>query len=333
MVHLDPVIRKTVIYPREDMPVKGDRTFGLLFADDVNRGEKGAQAGLMELVNTRRLNGYVMPDTWGVLAASNPAGKQHAVKGQDQAQASRWVSILYSPSRDKSFVGQLQIQGVDVAFTGYCMKFKHIAPVPSSAGILPDVPYTNFRNVTMIGHLYGVLKHLPRAWQEVAFSNLGPNEMANLQAMLTGELPLSPQELLGITARERKLGEVGETPAKAWELAKPRLLAMHKEGRTDLVAVTVHALVRHLNNEQFDVSDDQLDVLGELWTTLPKEAAHDALRRLVLVDAPRNAYYKPKFTGWKSPDGVKPGPLSHYFVNLLAEVRAQLKEGLGRQAS
>jgi hypothetical protein len=334
VVHLDHVNKRTCIYPHENLPVRGDRTFGLLFMDDVNRGTKDAQGGIMQLASALSYNGYRMPRTWGVIAATNPSGKNHAVKAQDQAQDSRWIKVLYAPSRDKAFIQQLQKQGVPATFTGYCMKYKHIAKVPDSAGILPDVAYTNFRNVTMVGHLYGILKHDERAWQEVAYSNLGANEMRNLEAMLQGETPLDSHEIVGLNATERKNGEEGLMPAKAWELAKPRLLAFDKEGRTDLIMVSTHGLVRHLNHPQFSLSDDQLDVFADLvMNVLPKEAGTDLLRRLVLKDAPRADVYKPKLTMWNSPDGKTPGPLAVKFLGLLNQMKQDLEAGLGRKAS
>lgn len=329
IVHLDHETKRTIIYPRADMPVRGDRVFGWFFVDDANRGEPGVQGGMMEFVNTLGYNGYQAPYTMGVIAATNPQGKAHKVKAQDKAQMTRWVNVVYSPSRDAAFIQQLARQGVPAIYIGYCAKFKHIAKVPDSTGMLPEPREINFRNATLIGHIFGPLQHDERAWIEVASSNLGPGEMKNIQAMVLGELPLEPQEIIGINATEKKAGGAGLSPKDAWAKAKPRLKDMKAGGRTDLIAVSSHSLVRYLNDKDFNLSDDQLDVLADLWLDgLPKEAATDALRRLVLAGAPRADYYKSKFTMWNSPNGSEPGPLAKHFLKLLADMKQQLAAGM-----
>ena len=318
LVHVDHVAGKSKIFPWDHVPAGfHTKAWGFIFLDDFNRGEANLLAGCMELANRGRLNSYQLPLTMGVFGATNPSGtsKNHKVTRWDEAQYTRWTNLAYSPSRDLWYQA-LGKQGVPSEAIAYALKFKSspaAAPSPSSsevAKLLPEPRPVNKRNYTMFWHLYDALKHDDECLIEVAGSVLGLNEIKNLHAMLEGEIPLEPREIYGFTAREIKAGVGTVSAADAKDHALTTFERWKRDRRTDLVGVTLQWLANDLNDKDTNLADDQLDALFETLMALPAENTNLVLRKLVLSEnCPRKDYWQPKIQGWKSPDGVRNGPL------------------------
>ena len=321
-------VERTVIAPFEDIPVKGDKVFAIMFVDDFNRGFDHVQAGTMEWINTGNYNGLRVGNGVAFALASNPHGQGHKTKGNDKAQRTRFFSIPVIGDL-KGWFNNMAKQGVAAKMIAYAMKYK-----PVQLGVLANLvnaePEVNMRNFTMLAHMYDIIRYDDHVLNDLASAVLGPNAIRNLHALLQGELPLDPEEIIGVNHETRKGNPDGESPTAAWKKAQAKFQTFAKENRTDLIAVSMHSLVTYLNKPEFNLSDDQLDVLGELFTLMPslqaKESATDALRRLILKGCPRADYFNGKFTMWKSTNNIEPGPLAVLFFDLMGDMKRRLQK-------
>jgi hypothetical protein len=322
IVHVDEEQQITKIFPDAWLPHgKDKKVFGLLFLDDFNRGDR-AISGAIELVNQLRYNSFVLPDTFAVTAAVNPAGKGHRVNSTDKAQNTRFVPLVMATTHD-SFIQVLANQGVSSVMLAYAMKMgKELLPTPAKHGILPEPRQLNKRNFTMICHLYDSMQHDDEVLTEVGFAMLGTSNLKDIRSLLNGEMPLDPQEILGVNTRERKQGVEGLEPKAAWPKAETRIQKYKDTNRQDILAVTMHRLVRHLNDPAFDLSDDQLDNVCAFFTALPKDLSATGLRKIILDSCPRQAYYRPKFTRHGASDAKNAGVFAKYMASVLSGARA-----------
>lgn len=323
ILHINEKTETTKIFPDEWLPHgKDQKVFGLLFIDDFNRGDSRSIAGAMELVNQLRYNSFILPDTFAISAASNPAGKGHKTQTTDKAQNTRFVPLVVSTTHDK-FVQVLANQGVSSTMLAYAMKMgRELVPTPSKQGILPEPRQINKRNFTMLCHLYESLQYDDEAVTEVGYAMLGVSNLKDIHAMLNGEMPLDPYEILGVNTRERKAGVEGLEPKDALAPAQAKIKKFKDTNRQDILAVTIYRLVGHLNQGDVDISDDQLTNLVEFFMAVPKDLCATGLRKLLLENSPRKDYYRPKLTAYGSSDGGKTrGTFASYLTEVLQGAR------------
>jgi hypothetical protein len=255
----------------------------------------------------------------------NPQGKNHKVIAIDEAQSTRFINLPYAPSRSE-FINQMIEQNVDNRMLAYLMKFEELGAAPSAANVLPEPRVINWRTLMILNHMYPALAEDDVALNIVADSILGPNNIRDLHRILQGEMPLSPQEILGGNEIQRKADPELLPPERAWEKAKEKLEEFENNRRTDLLAVSTHRLIAYLNKPETVLSEEQMDILAQVFMLLPKETALDGLRRLIQPGCPRSDHYRPLLTMWRSPDGRKGGPLTERFMNLVLEIRSKIKE-------
>lgn len=314
----------TRLFPPASFPRTGDGTFGFVFIDDFNRGHDHVIAAAMEFVNTGSYNDYKLPTGWSMVAASNPQGGKHKVKSIDEAQATRFVNLPYTPPR-MQFIKQLAKQGVENDILAYFMRFKEVAEVPSMTNVLPEPRPINWRNSTIFAHLYPSIRHDDSILNEVAYSIFGPNAIRDLQSILKDEMPLSPDEILGGTAEQRVNNDELKTPKAAWEYTSKKLKLFLEMRRTDIITVTGHRLVTYVNKSDVNLSPEQFDNLAQFLMEAPKEIALDCMRQLVEPSAPKNRHYRPLFTTWGSTDGKSAGILAKRFFEVSLEIQNKVK--------
>ncbi len=278
-------------------------------------------------------NSFVVPQTMAMFAASNPQGKGHKVRTTDKAQFSRFVPLVVTSTHD-SFIMELSKQGVSSVMLAYAMKMgKELMPANSKHGVLPEPRIINRRNFTMLCHLYESMQYDDEVLTEVGFAMLGTSNLKDIRSLLSGEMPLDPQEILGVNARERKQGVEGLEPKAAWPVAETKIQKFKDTNRQDILAVTMHRLVRHLNDPGFDLSDDQLDNVCAFFTALPKDLSATGLRKIILDSCPRQAYYRPKFTRHGASDAKNAGVFAKYMASVLSGARALVDREMAADAA
>ena len=319
--HIDEKTQTTRIFPDEWLPCgKKTKVFGVLFVDDGNRGDDRTMAAAMELANAMQYNSFVLPDSFATFWACNPAGKGHKVKSTDKAQNTRFVPLVVASSFD-SFLQELARQGVSSTMLGHAVRFgKELLPNQPVHGILPEPRVLNKRNYTMLCHLYESLQYDEEALTEVGYAMLGTNNLKDIKALLSGDLPLDPEEIIGVNARDQKQGKTGSTPKAAWTLAEPKVKSFRASNKQDLLSVMTYRLVAYLNDPKFSIADDQLEIIAEYFMSLPKDLCAAGLRKLILQNAPRGDYYRPKLHGIRS-NGRQVGEFGQYVAEVLRGAR------------
>lgn len=325
VVETAPGVYRTILAPRTDMPVVGDEVFAMVFIDDFNRGHDFVQSGCMELVNTLRFNGYQMPRTAAFVAACNPSGHGWKVRSNDEAQHTRFIPLAFVPTH-QSFIQNLIAQGAHKAAILFAERHSGTFKTVSAADLLPVERYINRRNYTAFALLLDVFEHDRDAMTEVMFSMFGPTVAANWETLLAGDLPLGPTEIIGLNAADIRNGLEGSSPAKAWKEARGVLKQYAQERRTDLIAVSIQQLVHYLNQPNQQVSDDQVQVIGDLGAMLyetpgAKEHAMNLIRGLVMEKSPRVQFYRSKLLSWNA-SGTSS---NQSLIKMLSEIGVQQK--------
>lgn len=87
---------RTVYAPPARLPREGA---GILLLEELNRAERFVLAPALQLLSARRLNDYVLPPGWSIVAATNPEGSDYDVDRLDPALRSRFLQIHVEPDR------------------------------------------------------------------------------------------------------------------------------------------------------------------------------------------------------------------------------------------
>ena len=74
---------------------------GILFLDEVNRGHEDIRQALYQLLNTKRIHTYSLPDNYHIVAAANPT-ESYEVYEFDNAAKNRFAWIKFIPEADET---------------------------------------------------------------------------------------------------------------------------------------------------------------------------------------------------------------------------------------
>jgi len=83
--------------PPSFLPTKGK---GILFFDEINLAPPAVQAAAYQLVLDRRIDEYVLPDGWDIIAAGNRTTDRSGVHTMSAALANRFVHLDYTTDLD-----------------------------------------------------------------------------------------------------------------------------------------------------------------------------------------------------------------------------------------
>lgn len=136
---------------------------------------------------------------------------------------------------------QLYKQDADDALVAYFTKYKDQLQCEDVSKHLPD-PVVNDRTRMMFTHLYSYIQKDKLVLIDVCNSIFGSSMMAQLTELLDGDLPLNPWEILGRSPRQKHLDSDFPTPEKAKEKWKPIVKSYIKQGKLDLLSMTVQRL-------------------------------------------------------------------------------------------
>lgn len=102
---------------------------GILFIDEINRGQDDVLNAIFELIYDRSLHSYILPDGWGIIAAGNPASSSFSVNSfiDDDAFKDRFCHIFlkYNGNYKKSWIDFMHDTGMEESIihkiTNFCM--------------------------------------------------------------------------------------------------------------------------------------------------------------------------------------------------------------------
>lgn len=88
---------RTSYAPPTTLPSDGA---GILLLEELNRAERYIRQPVLQLLSARRLNEYVLPDGWSVVAAINPPDCEYDVEPLDTALLDRFLRLRVRADRD-----------------------------------------------------------------------------------------------------------------------------------------------------------------------------------------------------------------------------------------
>ena len=99
---------------------------GILFLDEINRGDPSAQAACLQLILDRKLGNYVLPPGWRIVAAANPNGDM-----MEEALANRFMHVYVVPTM-QNWGPWARANGIASEVMGFLMfKPNYLATEPS----------------------------------------------------------------------------------------------------------------------------------------------------------------------------------------------------------
>jgi len=106
--------------------------YGILFLDEINRGNPQTRNSMFELTLDRSLHGVKIPDTWYIVAAINGNTELYSVDPMEPAEMDRLVLVKFNPSYEELYehLNKRTFSGaIHDAVTAYCKMFEdHIDP-------------------------------------------------------------------------------------------------------------------------------------------------------------------------------------------------------------
>lgn len=276
----------TMLYPPKSFP-KGDERnrVGVIFCDDLTRASnEGIMSGFMEFTCTRRINDYKLPPGFGLVAATNPQGKNNKVRSLDDAQWTRFIPVAYAPSYSV-FMEQLVLQGVGARLIAYFHKFRDMIPKPAYKDLLPTPRPVNWRNSTIFAHMMDTCQYDDELQTMLIQSIFGDAAVTNLSSVLDGECPFEASEIIGLLPEQIAAGGHGElamSPEEAMGSFPARLRMMEAAKQLELISLSTTMLCVHVNNlETIDFTPQQFDNLCTFLDMLPGPAFGDFTRRVL----------------------------------------------------
>jgi hypothetical protein len=117
------------LYNEKPAGITSTKYKGILFLDEINRGEDDVLNALFQLVYDRKIEDYVLPSGWGILAAGNPSSSSFTVNSfvDDLAFKDRFchVFITIDDQYKQSWINYMSGLNVDESVTDrithFCM--------------------------------------------------------------------------------------------------------------------------------------------------------------------------------------------------------------------
>ncbi len=91
---------------------------GILLLDDLNRADDRILRGLMQLLQTRAMFSWGLPDRWQIVCTANPEGGDYSVTPMDDAMLSRLlhVSLVFDPKAWAAWATEAGVDHRGIAF-------------------------------------------------------------------------------------------------------------------------------------------------------------------------------------------------------------------------
>jgi len=218
----------TTFLPPEFLPRETGRG-GFLLIEEINRAPRYMQACCLELLTSRRLNSYALPAGWLPVACINPKTAGYHVDLLDEALMSRFMRIdvcatveSWRPWAERNGIHPKIIEYVSVA----------PGALDEAAGGANPRSWT-YASRTLAAAGADLLDRSPNTLITALNGLLGPvHTTAFLRLLLGTEQPLTPTDVV-----------------TNWPASKPLVRRWAREGRLDLLATSMRALLQWVRPE------------------------------------------------------------------------------------
>jgi hypothetical protein len=256
----------TTFLPPDFLP-RGPGRGGFLLLEEINRAPRYMQACCLELLTSRRLNGYALPKSWLPVACINPKAEGYAVDLLDAALRSRFMQIPVCASVD-SWTTWASANGI------HPQVIEYVASVPdaldeSKGGSNPRSWTYASRTLQAAGA--DLFERSPDTIVTALAGLIGPVHTTALLRLIYGtETALTPADL-----------------AHDWPAAKATMKRWQKQGRIDLLGASMRAVLQWLRPDGVAdmVRDDAtlLRAVQGFFKALPGDLAEQAKSWLLEV--------------------------------------------------
>jgi len=220
LVGLPKITRnKTRYMPPEFLPTSGK---GILVLEELNRCERYVRAPCLQLLTSRTLNDYRLPEGWLPAAVINPTGGEYEVFDLDSALVSRFVTVNLVPD-PKEWLMWARNNGIHPSVITYVEDDGSIFDDPQSNPrawkYVSDFLHETDKNPTKPAYLRAAVRGLVGNKRGTAF----------LKTLKNIDKPLRPAMILSSYSRY-------QDKVRNWTEA----------GKLDLLKSTMLAILKHL---------------------------------------------------------------------------------------
>jgi hypothetical protein len=218
----------TSFLPPEFLPREIDGK-GLFLIEEINRAPRYMQSSCLELLTSRRLNSYKLPDGFLPIACINPKTEGYIVDLLDRALMSRFMRIEVTAA-PKPWVAWARKHGIHPRVIEY------VESVPNSldeskGGSNPRS--WSYASKTLLAAGAEMLERSPDTIVAALNGIIGPvHTTALLQLVSNTEMALRPADVVG-----------------NWQASKATMMRWVKQGRLDLLATSMRAMLQWVRPE------------------------------------------------------------------------------------
>ena len=218
----------TSFLPPEFLPRETGRG-GLLLIEEINRSARYMQASVLELLTSRRLNSYVLPKGWLPVACINPAAQGYHTDLLDPAMMSRFMRIEVTAAV-APWVKWARSSGIHPKIIEYVESVPDVLDEAKGGSNPRSWAYASR---TLLAAGPELLERSPDTIVTALNGIIGPvHTTALLRLVLGTEVALKPADVI-----------------QSWQAAKATMARWVKQGRLDLLATSMRAMLQWLRPE------------------------------------------------------------------------------------
>jgi hypothetical protein len=211
--------------PRESGSGKG----GFLLIEEINRAPRYMQACCLELLTSRRLNSYVLPENWLPVACINPKVEGYHVDLLDAALMSRFMKIEVCAAVEP-WAAWARANGVHAKIIEYVEGVPH-ALDESQGGSNPRS--WTYASRALLAADAELLERSPDTIVTALTGLIGPVHTTALVRLILGtEVALKPTDVL-----------------HNWPASRATMKRWRQQGRLDLLAASMRAILQWVRPE------------------------------------------------------------------------------------
>jgi len=218
----------TTFLPPEFLP-REPGAGGFLLIEEINRAPRYMQACCLELLTSRRLNSYVLPENWLPVACINPKAEGYHVDLLDAALMSRFMKIEVCAAVEP-WTAWARANGIHSKIIEYIEGVPH-ALDESQGGSNPRS--WTYASRALLAADAELLERSPDTIVTALNGIIGPvHTTALLQLVSNTEMALRPADVVG-----------------NWQASKATMMRWVKQGRLDLLATSMRAMLQWVRPE------------------------------------------------------------------------------------